>query len=142
MKRMLKIISMMTGLRQSHFEAAQILRYQEGQLYNEHNDIGDKDFTSLSGPRIFTIFVYLSDVSEGGETEFPKINKKFAPKAGSAILWSSVKQDDNGVFVRDDLTNHQANPPGKWQLKFAMNVWIHANDFSTPNIWGCTGSFF
>lgn len=139
MKRMVRQITNMVGLPPTHFESAQILRYEEGQLYNEHNDMGDKDLTSLSGPRIYTIFVYLTDVENGGETEFPRLKHKFKPVAGQAILWSSVK-DKNNKFTRDDLTNHRANPPGKGELKFAMNVWVHARDFDTPNIWGCTVS--
>jgi len=139
MKRLVRKISVIVGLGDVHFESAQILRYEKGQLYNLHNDMGDKDLTSLSGPRIYTIFVYLSDVENGGETEFPRLKHKFKPVAGQAILWSSVKEKNN-KFTRDDLTNHQANPPGEGELKFAMNIWVHAEDFVTPNVWGCTVS--
>ena len=141
MKRVVKRVSMMTSLSDNHFESAQILRYTQGQKYDSHNDIGDKDFSSLAGPRIFTFFVYLSDVENGGETEFPRLKLKFKPKKGSAVFWSSVKEV-NGQFFRDDMTIHQANPPGQGELKFAMNVWVHSKDFSTPNTWGCTARIF
>lgn len=34
------------------------------------------------GPRILTFFLYLSDVEEGGETGFPKMNLQVTPKKG------------------------------------------------------------
>ena len=64
-----------------------------------------------SGPRIYTFFLYLSDVEEGGETNFPRLGLDVAPKKarfgptslgwpltqstiqGSALLWPSVLAD-------------------------------------------------
>ena len=140
MKNLRRTISEMLQVPERQFEAAQFLRYEEGQLYNQHSDVGFEDFMYLQGPRIFTMFVYLNDVAEGGETEFPRLNVKVKPTAGSAILWSSVKEVD-GIFSRDDLMDHRANPPGKNQEKYAMNIWVHSKDFYTPNTWGCSGAF-
>jgi len=95
----------------------------------------------VAGPRIYTLFVYLTDVNEGGETEFPRLKKiKIKPKAGSAILWSNVIENFDGTFSTNQLTDHRGNPPRKNEEKIAMNFWIHARDFETPNIWGCTVS--
>jgi hypothetical protein len=141
MKRLKAKTSALTNVSSLNFEAAQILRYEEGQYYATHNDIGELDFTSSAGPRIFTLFVYLNDVAEGGETGFPRLgNIVVKPKAGSVVLWSSVKEVD-GVFSKDDRTDHEAKPPLNGGLKFGMNLWVHARDFGIANQWGCTGSF-
>ena len=31
--------------------------------------------------------VYLNDVTDGGETEFPTQDKKFSPRAGDVLIW-------------------------------------------------------
>ena len=44
-------------------------KYQVGEAYARHHDmhnVTDNEFTP--GPRIYTFFLYLSDVEEGGET--------------------------------------------------------------------------
>ena len=48
----------------------QVLQYMPGQRYGVHHDYGAEDRGLASGPRILTFFLYLSDVEEGGETNF------------------------------------------------------------------------
>ena len=56
-----------------HSEHLQLLRYEKGQFYREHHDqIAPID--SAWGPRLYTFFMYLSDVEEGGATNFTKLN--------------------------------------------------------------------
>ena len=45
-------------------------------------------------PRLYTFFMYLSDVEEGGGTRFTKLNLTVAPAKGMAILWPSVLSSD------------------------------------------------
>lgn len=53
-------------------EAIQILRYENGQKYDEHFDyFNDKNNQALGGHRVATVLMYLSDVKKGGETVFP-----------------------------------------------------------------------
>ena len=49
-----------------NFETFQVLRYLKGQQYVNHHDSNDEDVLDLAGPRVFTFFLYLSDVEEGG----------------------------------------------------------------------------
>ena len=140
MIRLRKKVSLMLGIPENNFEAAQILRYDEGQLYATHNDIGVLDFKSPAGPRVFTMFVYLNNVEKGGETDFPRLpNTLVKPRSGQAVLWSSV-QEVNGEFIPDPRTDHQAKPPLNGNVKYGMNIWVHARAFKIANIWGCTVS--
>jgi prolyl 4-hydroxylase len=82
--------------------------------------------------------MYLSDVEEGGETNFPMINLAVKPKKGSAVLWPSVYNHD--LLQQDPRTHHEAKPVIKG-TKFGANSWIHLYDFSKSNLWGCTGTF-
>lgn len=121
-----------------NFEAFQVLRYEYGQKYNRHHDASTQQAKQASGIRILTFFLYLSDVEEGGETSFPELNIDVKPKKGSALLWPSVL--DSNPDKIDHRTSHAALPVKKG-IKFAANTWIHSHDFSTSNLWGCTGTF-
>mmetsp|Transcript_1794 Transcript_1794/g.3760 ORF Transcript_1794/g.3760 Transcript_1794/m.3760 type:complete len:114 (-) Transcript_1794:133-474(-) len=110
------------------------------------------------GPRILTMFIYLSDVASGGETYFPRLNcsqesaasvaaaagegapkcsgLRVSPKKGAALLWPSVLSQD--PTAQDGRTNHEALPVVEG-VKLAANAWIHQYDFHTPNKIGCTG---
>lgn len=139
-----KRISAVTGVDPDNYESFQVLRYEKGQFYNVHHDTGGDDFTSMSGPRVLTFFMYLSDVKEGGGTNFPYISSAGEdgltahPKKGSAILWPSVTSDDLNSQLY--ATHHQALPVIKG-VKYAANAWIHMRSYNKPNLWGCTGSF-
>eukprot|EP00466_Bigelowiella_natans_P011006 jgi/Bigna1/81532/fgenesh1_pg.81_\ len=104
-----------TAIPRENYESFQVLQYQKGQFYHVHHDDSGGD-NNAAGPRILTFFLYLSDVEEGGETDFPNINVRASPKAGSAILWPSMSDED----------------PQKSDPRMYHQV---------PNLWGCTGSF-
>ena len=146
-------ISELVRLPVLNFESYQVLRYTLGQKYDVHHDESDDAQLTVSGPRAVvsledgligsanppqTFFLYLSDVEEGGETFFPKLNISVKPRKGSALLWPSVLSD-NPERV-DERTSHAALPVKRGD-KFAANVWVHLRDFVTANRWGCTGSY-
>jgi len=122
-----------------NYESLQILRYTKGQRYNRHHDNGgDEDNKLPSGPRIYTFFLYLSDVEEGGGTHFPDLNITITPRKGSALLWPSVLSAN--PTATEPMTQHAALPVIRG-TKFAANAWIHLYNYAEPNHWGCTGSF-
>lgn len=86
-------IANVTGVPRVNYESFQVLQYDIGQFYSVHHDDSGGD-QGPAGPRILTFFLYLSDVEEGGETDFPNLGVRVAPKAGSAILWPSMKNDN------------------------------------------------
>mmetsp|Transcript_35266 Transcript_35266/g.41592 ORF Transcript_35266/g.41592 Transcript_35266/m.41592 type:complete len:429 (+) Transcript_35266:47-1333(+) len=131
-------IADITKVPHGNYENFQVLRYRPGQFYRVHHDMSSQDNQIPCGPRILTFFLYLSDVEEGGGTNFPRLNLTVQPKRGSAVLWPSVM--DNDPTRQDPRTHHQALPVVKG-TKFAANAWIHLYDYKMPNLWGCTGAF-
>lgn len=86
------------------------------------------------GPRVYTFFLYLSDVAEGGGTHFPELNLTVQPKLGRALWWPSVLEARPDA--QDGRTAHEAQPVVSG-VKKAANVWIHLYDFMTPYAKGC-----
>ena len=120
-----------------NYESFQLLQYDGGQLYQSHHDSSVTDNTP-AGHRILTFFLYLTDVEEGGETYFNRLDLAIKPKRGRALVWPSVT-DANPQYW-DNRMYHEAKDVIKGK-KMAANHWIHLNDYHTPNHWGCTGSF-
>ena len=72
------------------------------------------------GQRVYTFFIYLNDVPEGGETNFPQLDLQFKPARGRAILWENLTKDKS---IRHKLSEH-GGMPVKEGVKWAINVWI------------------
>jgi prolyl 4-hydroxylase len=123
-----------TGIPVQNYEFLQILKYTKGQFFNLHNDYIDQQKSRQPGVRILTLYVYLSDVEEGGGTHFPSLNLTVTPKKGRAILWPSVLNTDPNS--KDARTNHQALPVIRG-VKYGFNAWIHQRDFRGPHRKGC-----
>ena len=78
-------------------EDLQILKYEQGQFYRTHHDFIPHQVDRQCGPRILTFFLYLSDVEDGGGTNFPTLDITVQPKKGRALLWPSVYDADPTV---------------------------------------------
>lgn len=76
--------------------------------------------------RVYTFFMYLNDVPDGGETSFRRLGLKVKPKKGSAILWPSVR--DQEPNQTEHGTYHEAMPV-LHGVKYGANVWLHNHDF-------------
>ena len=136
-KNAMKKIEEVTFIPKDNYESFQVLHYDFGQYYKTHHDFGIEDNALACGPRILTFFLYLSDVEEGGETNFPTLNIAVKPKKGRALLWPSVL--DSNLNRIDSRTRHEAKPVIKG-IKYAANAWIHLFNYAVPNLWACTGS--
>jgi prolyl 4-hydroxylase len=114
-----------------NYNELQILRYQESQFQGLHGDYIVEDTYRRRGGRILTLFMYLNNVDEGGETEFPRLSPpiKVTPKKGMVLLWANVLDSD--PHKEDERMWHQALPVVKG-LKHAANFWIHMRDSRTP----------
>ena len=101
-------------------EPIQIVKYEPGEQYDNHYDWfkHPKKTRDSKGQRLKTIFVYLNDDYEGGETAFPKLDYKYKGNKGDAIFWNNVK---NGK--PDMNTLHRGNKIISG-TKYGMNIWI------------------
>lgn len=137
---LIRKVETMLDIQRDHYENFQILRYLPGQYYKRHHDSSTRDNKSLHGPRILTVFFYLNDVEEGGETQFTDMKPPLAvkPKRGSVIIWPSVKNEDPTQI--EPLTAHEAMPVIKG-IKYGANLWIHLRNFRMSNHHGCGGNF-
>jgi len=87
-----------------------------------------------SGVRILTFYFYLTDVEEGGGTNFPVVNRTVQAQKGRAVLWPSILDHDPNK--KDFRADHQALPVIKG-IKYGANAWIHQRDYKTPHSIGC-----
>ncbi|KAG8460122.1 hypothetical protein KFE25_014267 [Diacronema lutheri] len=125
-----------TGVPDANHEYPQLLRYTQSQYYKEHSDYIPAHRDMPCGPRVYTFFVYMSDVEEGGNTSFPQLGLSVEPKKGRAVLWPSVL--DAAPRDIDERTMHIANPVLSG-IKYSVNFWIHQHDFKANHAIGCTG---
>ena len=71
----------------SAWEEIRIKRYRAGiGNFLDHVDVGD----SISARRFLVFFVYLNDVTEGGETEFPTFDLQVSPVCGTILVFPST----------------------------------------------------
>ena len=122
----------------SNFEHMQILKYDPGQFYRGHHDYihSPPAIEEAIGPRIITFFLYLSNVTSGGETYFNTLNITVAPSKGKALIWANtISKDPN---VKDIRTFHEAKDVIEG-IKYGANIWIHQKDFRSANHWACSG---
>jgi prolyl 4-hydroxylase len=127
-------ISKVLGIPPENSEDFQLLKYETGQFYRTHHDFIPHQVDRQCGPRVLTFFLYLSDVEEGGGTNFPDLNITVYPKRGRALLWPSVYNFD--PMVKDGRFMHQALDVIKG-TKFAANAWIHMYDYVSAQAKGC-----
>lgn len=134
--RVIARIENLTQVPSQNFEHIQLLRYQEHQQYKKHHDFIDAQRDLPCGPRVYTVFLYLNDVEDGGGTHFKNLGHTVTPKLGRAVIWPSVM--DWNPFREDNRTSHAALPVKKG-VKYGANVWVHQHDFKTWYEKGCTG---
>lgn len=78
-------------------------------FFKSHSDV--TDYKSAS--RLLVVLLYLNDVAEGGETEFPSLGIKIKPSRGLGI-----------VFPPTFLFPHQANIPIS-NSKYTTQTYLH-----------------
>lgn len=157
----------LTRIPATHNEEVQLLRYGEGQFYSAHLDWtylplynGQEDQWRRVhygwDDRVATLFWYLNDVKEGGQTVFPKhgqpicpdykdrcpgssspdpkrcdMGLRVAPKRGMVILWYNYHPNGMG----DQNALHGGCPPAKGLTKWSGNKWIHTKPLGPPAKW-------
>ena len=78
-------------------------RYDVGQEFKPHTDYFEPDgedyatYCAISGQRSWTFMIYLDDVSAGGGTRFPEINRTFQPERGALLAWNNRLADGTAI---------------------------------------------
>jgi prolyl 4-hydroxylase len=116
-------IAAAAGFELAHAEQLTVLRYAPGQQYRPHGDYVppgsiERD-RPQAGNRARTICVYLNDVEEGGETEFPVPGVRVAPRAGRAVVFDNLHP--NGQADPDSL--HAGLPVVRGE-KWLATLWL------------------
>ena len=106
-RRVSQRIGNLTGVAEHQSEFLQLLRYEPSQYYRSHHDFIPTHLQFPFGPRLLTMFLYLSNVTEGGETRFNSLDIDVLPKAGRALLWPSVMNQD--LLQADHRTMHEVS---------------------------------
>jgi len=123
-------IQNLTGINPEKYEDLQVVHYQPGQEYKAHWDACDPskkleciEDNKKGGLRFATFLLYLNDDMEGGETEFPLMNKKIKPQKGKGVLFFNLNDD---LKSRKEISKHAGLPPTKGE-KWMCNKWIRLN---------------
>ena len=125
-------ISLITGYPAENFEDLQVVNYGPTQEYKPHYDACatntescKKDYHEHGGYRIWTVFIYLNDGFDGGETIFPNLDKKVKLPPGDGVLFYNINDERTG-------TPHEAlhgGAPVTRGEKWGCNVWIREGVF-------------
>jgi hypothetical protein len=116
--------SLLLGVDPETVEPLQLVRYTSPNAeYKLHHDHGGF-YGKQTEFRLWTMLIFLSVVPEGGHTAFPRLNLEIVPRMGDAIVWSNVKQGDDGSMTVDEDMVHAGRPPADGSHKYAMNVWF------------------
>jgi len=116
-----KRISQHLNLPFENGESLQGQLYEVGQYFKPHNDFFTGPAYNMhckaSGNRTHTLMIYLNDDYEGGETNFPTLNKKVKAVTGKALWWANMS--DNKVLPE---TLHEGMPVTSGK-KYIVTSW-------------------
>jgi prolyl 4-hydroxylase len=131
----LEIIQKVCRLTKIPFENAeplQVVKYGASEYYNEHydascdDDIRCVEFEKNGGQRRITMLLCLDDQYVGGETNFPRLNKKYKLPKGGGLLFHSLENKENGKCHPKSL---HAGLPVKSGTKYIANIWLREREY-------------
>jgi prolyl 4-hydroxylase len=123
-------ITSLTGIDPCHGETMQGQHYSVGQQFKPHNDYFHTNMPywpetrKQGGQRTWTAMVYLNDVDEGGQTNFPLAGLCLVPRCGTAIVWNNL--DRRGE--PNPLTLHQGMPVLRGS-KYIITKWYREGEW-------------
>jgi len=107
----------------NYMENLQVVKYEPGGYYRAHYDAYLKRNAGFVGkPREWTLIIYLNDGYEGGETEFPNLDKKFKGQIGDALLFRSLNSENTMVHPN----SFHGGLPVTSGIKKIANIWIRS----------------
>lgn len=121
------------GIEGSWGETVQGQRYLPGQEFKVHCDWFPTDCeywpaeSSQGGQRSWTAMAYLSDVEEGGATEFPYLDYSSRPVRGSLLIWNNMSPDGEPNI----MTLHAGTPVVRG-TKYIITKWYRTRPWGVP----------
>lgn len=122
------------GVSEDHFESTQLLRYLPGDYISLHHD-SNPSYARITGVRMLTAFLYLSELPEGsgGETVFTQLPGSgrgrrrsplaIAPRVGMLAVWPNVRADRPARGVPDMRMLHESRTVTRG-VKYSANIWV------------------
>jgi prolyl 4-hydroxylase len=106
-------------------DGIQVLRYNLGQAYIAHTDFfppgtsDDHNWDSSDGGtnRLATLFLYLSDVEEGGQTVFPRAEAPSGPNASSLLDRNIIQGEAAASAVEAQTAAKALFKENSWQSR-------------------------
>ena len=83
-----------------------IQRYNPGEGYFILHCENDGGVDGSAEKRVLAWMIYLNDVTDGGETEFPTQDKKFQPRAGDVLIWPAYWTHPHRGIVSESQTKY------------------------------------
>lgn len=126
-----KKIDEVLGIDRRHAETIQGQRYRVGEEYRYHRDYFQENRPHWQverrrgGQRSWTAMVYLNEVEEGGETDFPRLDLCVTPEPGLLIAWNNM--DHKG---RPNTNTRHAALPVVAGEKYVITQWYRQEDWS------------
>ena len=123
-------IAEVLGLSNDFSETMQGQRYHIGQEFKPHHDffhVGEgywQQERSQGGQRSWTAMIFLNDVPEGGETEFPQLGIGVTPRKGMMLIWNNMRPDGTPNMK----TLHAGTPP-RLGTKYIITKWFRQNNW-------------
>jgi prolyl 4-hydroxylase len=112
-------------------EPPTILHYKPGQQFEPHHDYLDPTSPGFAkslqerGQRVLTFLIYLNDDYEGGETDFPMLNRRFKGKKGNGLFFWNISPQ--GIIETSTL--HAGLPPTRGE-KWMLSQWVRDRPWS------------
>ena len=124
-------IADLVGLPLVNAESIQVINYGAGEEYKPHydawvagTDTGERCL-ARGGQRLVTCLAYLSEVSAGGGTFFPRLDMEVMPLLGRMVLFHNCFENST---ERHPNSLHGGMPP-EAGTKWACNFWFRENAY-------------
>lgn len=107
---------------EDEIEKLQLTHYNSNEYYKPHHDYFYEEDLEGKNQRLKTIFVYLKCPDEGGETNFPFLNKTFSPNLGDAVIWTNCEKNNYG-YKYNEWSLHEGTVVTRGE-KIGLNIWL------------------
>lgn len=117
-------IRLLTGIEATHGETIQGQRYAVGQQFKPHHDffLTDQPYweemNRSGGQRTWTAMAFLNTPGGGGQTAFPSIDLRIAPRAGNLLIWNNL----DSLGLPNHASLHQGMPVTEG-VKYIITKW-------------------